>query len=203
MIAGSDQHPRNHERNTLGDLLYGDKPRVVVSEKDWVRLVQSIATGDATALMLLYEHFHRLVYTLAVRITKNRILAEEVTVDVFQDVWQRAATYDAAGGSVVGWIMNAARARAIDRLRDEQRPERVDAGEPAEMLDVSAQGPLLREALSVLTPAERQAIETAFFSELTYAEVAQRLDEPLGTVNRLVRSGLEKLRQALGRLRSP
>jgi RNA polymerase sigma-70 factor, ECF subfamily len=197
MIAGGDPAPRNGERKTLGDLLYGDKPRVVVFEKDWVRLMQSIATGDATALLALYEHSHRLVYTLAVRITNSRILAEEVTVDVFHDVWQRAASYDAAGGSVVGWIMNAARARAIGRLRDEQPSERVDAGGPAETLDVSAQGPLLREALAVLTPAERQAIETAFFSELTYPEVAERLDQPLGTVKGHVRSGLEKLRQAL------
>lgn len=199
------------ETKTLGDLLYGDKSRPVISEKDWLGLIQSIASGNQAALRALYERSHRLVYTLAVRITNNRETAEEVTVDVFHDVWRRAASYDAAGGSVVGWIMNQARSRAIDRLRFEQRQKRVNTGTdnplpdtaargPVEMLDVSEQGRLVREALCVLTPAERQAIEAAFFSELTYREVAARLDQPLGTVKTRVRSGLEKLRQALGKL---
>ena len=74
----------------------------------------------------------------------------------------------------------------------------------ARLLDLGRQEepePLLREALSVLTPAERQAIEAAFFSELTYQEVAVRFDQPLGTVKTRIRSGLGKLRQALGRLK--
>ena len=69
---------------------------------------------------------HRIVFTLMVRITNNRETAEELTLDVFHDVWRRASTYDPAGGSVVGWIMNQARSRAIDRLRFEQRKKRVD-----------------------------------------------------------------------------
>jgi RNA polymerase sigma-70 factor, ECF subfamily len=127
---------------------------------------------------------------------------------VFHDVWRRASTYDPAGGSVVGWIMNQARSRAIDRLRHEQRKKRV--GDPAESLpppaavrgpheafDMAEQERLLREALLALVPAERQAIETAFFSELTYVEAADRLDLPVGTVKTRIRSGLRKLRQAL------
>ena len=109
--------------------------------------------------------------------------------------------------------MNQARSRAIDRLRFEQRKKRVNASadhplpaagdSPVEALDVREQGRLLREALNVLTPPEREAIEAAFFSELTYHEVATRLDQPLGTVKTRVRSGLGKLRQALGRWQSP
>jgi RNA polymerase sigma-70 factor (ECF subfamily) len=142
------------------------------------------------------------------RITSNRETAEELTLDVFHDVWRRASTYDPAGGSVVGWIMNQARSRAIDRLRFEQRKKRVNnqadspltmtaASGPQEAFDVGEQGRLLRHALQVLTPEERQAIETAFFSELTYNEVAARLNQPLGTVKTRIRSGLGKLRQAL------
>ena len=104
--------------------------------------------------------------------------------------------------------MNQARSRAIDRLRFEQRKKRVNRdvdGPPAapattaleEILDVRERGRVVRQALGVLTPAERQAIETAFFGELTYREVAVRLDQPLGTVKTRVRSGLVKLRQAL------
>ncbi len=189
-------------------MLYAAKAKTTVSEKDWAELVRSIAAGDQRALHALYERTHRLVFTLIVRITSNRETAEELTLDVFHDVWRRASTYDAAGGSVVGWIMNQARSRAIDRLRFEQRKKRVNphadsplpttfGRDPHEALDLREQGRLLRSALSVLTPDERQAIEAAFFSELTYDEVAARLNQPLGTVKTRIRSGLGKLRQAL------
>jgi RNA polymerase sigma-70 factor (ECF subfamily) len=195
---------------TLGDLLYADKAKTPVPEKDWVGLVQSIAAGDQRALHALYERSHRIVFTLIVRITANRETAEELTLDVFHDVWRRASTYDAANGSVIGWIMNQARSRAIDRLRFELRKKRVNphtddplpaaaAGDPHEAFDLREQGRLLRDALTVLTPDERQVIETAFFSELTYHEVAARLNQPLGTVKTRVRSGLAKLRQALAK----
>src|SRR5437870_5079194 len=112
---------------TLGDLLYANKATFPVSEKDWVRLVQAIAAGDQLALHSLYEQTHRIVFTLIVRITNNRETAEELTIDVFYDVWRRASAYDPADGSVVGWIMNQARSRAIDRLRFEQRKKRVNS----------------------------------------------------------------------------
>jgi RNA polymerase sigma-70 factor, ECF subfamily len=203
--TGRDQ--RESKTRTLGDLLYADDTKVRVPERHWIGLVQSIAGGDQHALYALYEQAHRLVFTLMVRITNDRATAEELTVDVFHDVWRRASKYDPAGGSVVGWIMNLARSRAIDRLRFEQRKKRVRdvdgqpaapaAIDPQEILDVKEQGRVVRKALEVLAPAERQAIERAFFGELTYREVAVQLDQPLGTVKTRVRSGLAKLRQAL------
>jgi RNA polymerase sigma-70 factor, ECF subfamily len=199
---------RRDRETTLGDLLYANKAKAPVSEKVWVELVQSIARGDQLALRTLYDETHRLVFTLIMRIVSNRETTEELTLDVFHDVWRRASTYDPANGSVVGWIMNQARSRAIDRLRFEQRKKRVNdpadtpstvaaADGPQETFDVSEQGRLLRHALQVLTPEERSAIETAFFSELTYSEAATRLNQPLGTVKTRIRSGLGKLRQAL------
>ena len=194
---------------TLGDLLYDNRTTAPVSEQEWVGLVQSIARGDQLALQALFHRTYRLVFTLTMRITSNRESAEELTVDVFHDVWRRASTYDPAGGSVVGWIMNQGRSRAIDRVRFEQRKKRVNTSHadsplapsaptgPQEAIDLMEQGRLLRHALQVLTPEERQAIETAFFSELTYSEVATRLKQPLGTVKTRIRSGLGKLRQAL------
>ncbi|MGH6689788.1 MAG: sigma-70 family RNA polymerase sigma factor [Gammaproteobacteria bacterium] len=211
---GSANRPGENEpdatRGVLGDLLYADTTKTLVSEKDWVGLVQSMAAGDQRALHALYERTHRIVFTFIVRITNNRDTAEELTLDVFHDVWRRASTYDAAGGSVVGWIMNQARSRAIDRLRFDGRKKRVNphaddplpataASDPHEAFDVREQGRLLRNALTVLTPEERQAIETAFFSELTYDEAAARLNQPLGTLKTRVRSGLGKLRQALAK----
>jgi RNA polymerase sigma-70 factor (ECF subfamily) len=203
-----DHGPPECETATLGDLLYANKTRPRVSEQEWVGLVQAIAKGDERALHALYEQTHRIVFTLTMRIVGNRETAEELTVDVFHDVWRRAAAYDPASGSVLGWMLNQARSRAIDRLRFEQRkrraPDHADtsvtiapSSSPHDVLDARDQGRLLREALRVLTKDERQAIETAFFSELTYREVAAKFDQPLGTVKTRIRSGLEKLRQAL------
>src|SRR5947207_3080584 len=110
----------------LGDILYADKSKVRVSEDEWLKLLRAIAGGDQGALHSLYEQTHRIVFTLIVRITMNRETAEEVTLDVFYGVWRKASTYDPANGSVVGWIMNQARSRAIDRLRFDQRKKRVN-----------------------------------------------------------------------------
>jgi RNA polymerase sigma-70 factor (ECF subfamily) len=193
---------------TLGEVLYARKPGNPVSEKDWAELVRAVAAGDQLALHALYERAHRVVFTLIVRITGNRETAEELTLDVFHDVWRRAARYDAANGTVLGWIMNQARSRAIDRVRFEQRKKRVDPGAedpPAagqvpdvlEALELEEQGRALRGALPLLSPDERHAIEAAYFSGLTYAEVAVRSRVPLGTVKTRIRSGLHKLRRAL------
>jgi RNA polymerase sigma-70 factor (ECF subfamily) len=199
---GAEQSPA-----TLGDVLYA-KSKAVVPEQDWAALVRSIAAGDQLALHALYERAHRMVFTLAMRITANREAAEELTIDVFHDVWRRAAGYDAANGTVLGWIMNQARSRAIDRLRFESRKKRSNDGDmqqqqpepaadPSDVLELREQSELLRSALVVLTPAERQAIETTFFAGLTHAEAAARLNLPLGTIKTRIRSGLHKLRQAL------
>jgi RNA polymerase sigma-70 factor, ECF subfamily len=211
-IAGrKNQDESEFQTRTLGDLLYARKGQVLVSEGDWVRLVQSVATGDQLALHSLYERTHRLVFTLILRITNNRETAEEVTLDVFQSVWRRAASYDPAGGSVLGWIMNQARSRAIDRLRFEQRKKRINSHEqnplsavvpddPQRACQIREQNLLLAAALQLLTAEERQVIETAFFLELTYQEVATKLNLPVGTVKTRIRSGLGKLRQTLGRM---
>jgi RNA polymerase sigma-70 factor (ECF subfamily) len=191
---------------TLGDVLYA-RSKPPVPEEDWTALVRSIAAGDQLALHALYKGAHRMVFTLALRITANRETAEELTVDVFHDVWRRAAQYDAANGTVLGWIMNQARSRAIDRLRFESRKKRSQVGdmqEPAEVaadprdvLELREQGEWLRAALVALTSGERQAIEATFFAGLTYAEAASRLKQPLGTIKTRIRSGLHKLRHAM------
>jgi RNA polymerase sigma-70 factor, ECF subfamily len=192
---------------TLGALLYGDKDRIPL-ETEWVELVQLITAGDQHALHALYERAYRPVFTLTIRITNNRQTAEELTVDVFHDVWRRASTYEPAAGTVLGWILNQARSRAIDRLRFDGRLKRLDPETedwrqwtaPRDSEDAIAlreQAEVLRKALAVLTPDEQQAIEAAYFSGLTYAEVAERLNQSLGTIKTRIRSGLAKLREAL------
>jgi RNA polymerase sigma-70 factor (ECF subfamily) len=207
------QHSDDDERPelasaTLGDLLYADHSKSAVPEADWVRLVRAIAAGDQLALHALYERTHRLVFTLAMRITASRETAEELTVDVFYDIWRRAPGYDPENGTVLGWIMNQARSRALDRLRFEHRRKRVppeagasqaqeEAAQTEDLVQLNQQREQLQRALRDLSPAEREAIETAFFSGLTYAEVAVRLKQPLGTVKTRIRCALQKLRNAL------
>src|SRR5689334_15990274 len=198
--------PLQSSPSTLGDVLYAKlKPKVL--ERDWAALVQSIASGDELALHALYRMSHRFVFTLAMRITANRETAEEVTLDVFHDVWRRASGYDPANGTVLGWIMNQARSRAIDRLRFDSRKKRSNGGDeqplsevvadPHDVLELREQSEALRAALAGLAPDEREAIETTFFAGLTHAEAAARLRQPLGTIKSRIRSGLHKLRDAL------
>ena len=191
---------------TLGDVLYANR-EAPVPEQEWATLVQSIAAGDQLALHALYERSHRIVFTLMMRITANRETSEELTIHVFHDVWRRASHYDPANGTVLGWIMNQARSRAIDRLRFESRKKRSYSGDvqpvaevavdPGDVLELHEQGESLRAALAALTPDERQAIETTFFAGFTHAEAAARLNQPLGTIKTRIRSGLHKLRRTL------
>jgi RNA polymerase sigma-70 factor (ECF subfamily) len=200
------EEPTQKSPATLGDVLYA-RSKAPVLEQDWAALVHAIAAGDQLALHALYERAHRIVFTLVMRLTANRETAEELTIDVFHDVWRRASDYDAATGTVLGWIMNQARSRAIDRLRFESRRKRGGGEEaqplaeavadPHDVIELREQGRSLRLALAELTSDERQAIETTFFAGLTHAEAAVRLDQPLGTIKTRIRSGLQKLRHML------
>jgi RNA polymerase sigma-70 factor (ECF subfamily) len=206
----SNREPHKSGGATLGDVLYANESQTFVPETDWLRLVRLVGAGDEDALHALYERTHHIVFTLVVRITQDRETSEEITVDVFHDVWRRAASYDPVNGTVVGWIMNQARSRAIDRIRFENRKKRVNPyphspssgdeenhPDPHHVVDMNERRRVLRQALKLLNRAEREAIEIAFFGDCTYSEVAERLNEPVGTIKTRVRSGLGKLRQAL------
>ena len=209
MMADRDGRPkvRGEMPATLGDVLYA-RSAAPVPEQDWAALVDAVAAGDQIALHALYDRAERVVFTLAMRITANRETAEEVTVDVFHQVWRSAAGYDPANGTVLGWIMNQTRSRAIDRLRRDNRRKRVrgdgdirpqdeSAPDPCDVLELRDEGRRLRAALATLTAGEREAIETTYFAGFTHVEAAARLNQPLGTVKTRIRSGLHKLREAL------
>ncbi|HYG56412.1 MAG TPA: sigma-70 family RNA polymerase sigma factor [Burkholderiales bacterium] len=198
----------NREKSTLGDVLYAGDKQDAPQETEWVALVQAMARGDQLALHRLYERAHRPVFSLILRITANRESAEELTLDVFHAAWRSAARYDRANGTVIGWLMNQARSRAIDRLRHDQRKKRfdphadpsllpVETADYRDLIQAKEEARALREAIAALSDVEREAIETAYFADLSYAEVASKLDTPLGTIKTRIRSGLHKLRQAL------
>jgi len=176
---------------TLGEVLYSSSSQPLVSEKNWVRLVRALAERDSTALHDLYERTHRPVFTQILRLTSSQETAEELTLDLYDDLWRGAARYDPSDGTVLGWIMNQARSRSLDWLRLEQR---APGNEQA--LELNTQTRQLRAALNTLAPEERAALEIAFLSELTYAEVAVRLKQTPGAIKARLRSALHKLRQS-------
>ena len=124
---------------TLGTLLYTDSTTGAPLERDFVALLQRVATRDASALQLLFQLTHQIVFTSSLRITASRDAAEELTVDVFHEVWRNTAEYDPADGSVLGWIMNRIHARANDRNGDLREP-----------LDEAGRSSRLKAALAIL-----------------------------------------------------
>ena len=177
------------------------------------RSLQRAASGDSAGLAALYDRHGRAVYSLAIRILGDEGDAEEVTQDVFAQAWRRGGQYDEARGTVAAWLLVMARTRAIDRFRARRvRPEgRVQDDDgltlqqlPATSPDVASEmmaaerGQRVRQALEALPFLQRVAIELAYFEGLSQREIAERLEQPLGTVKTRMRLGLLKLHDALG-----
>jgi len=119
---GLDRQPASP--GTLGAVLYANNPKVVIPEADWLELVRSIDDSDQHALHRLYERSHRVVFTVAALVTGDREAAEQATLDVYSDIWRRAAFFDAERDTVLGWIMKHARSRALELAGPEQRGKR-------------------------------------------------------------------------------
>jgi RNA polymerase sigma-70 factor, ECF subfamily len=167
-----------------------------------------LARGDETALASLYDRHATGVYSLALRILQDVGDAEDIVQEVFTQAWRQASRYDARRGAVVAWLLTMARTRAIDRLRARRtRTQDVIDDDVAEVSDpVALQDAMLlsgeqvsrvRAALSQLPVLQRAALELAYYEGLTHAEIAARLEEPLGTVKTRIRSAMLKLRDAL------
>ena len=170
-------------------------------------LMSRIASGDHAAVAALYDRYAPLVMALARRILHDQGLVEDLLEEVFVELWQRADRFDASRGSVATYIATLTRSRAIDRLRSERRTagsSLADAPEPTGPL-LSPEIGLVQEdrrtqvmrALQELSADQRQAIELAYYSNLSHAEIAQRLAKPLGTVKTWIRQGLIRLRDCL------
>ncbi len=181
-------------------------------QANWSVLILKIAQGDQGSMARLYDDTSQLVYSLAVRMLGNTADAEEVALDVYNQVWRSAERYSRDRGTVFAWIMNMTRSRAIDHIRS--RALRNKTSEPIENADllrdladtpdrlseVNQQRIKIRHAMGQLPPDQRVCIEMAFFSGLSHSELAEKLGEPLGTVKTRIRSGMLKLRSALGDL---
>jgi DNA-directed RNA polymerase specialized sigma24 family protein len=147
---------------TLSDLLFDKALPPPIPESEWGALVRAIAAGNAEALSTLYDRTHRIVFTLMLRITHEREMADELTLEVFYSVWRRAGTYHPEKGSVIGWILNQARVRAIDRMLAEPssrwpKTRRVEAWADVPIDQLPPPAPALWDRLVQRIAGERGA----------------------------------------------
>jgi RNA polymerase sigma-70 factor (ECF subfamily) len=167
-----------------------------------------IAKGDEPAFAELYDELAPMVYGLVLRVVRDPAQSEEVTQEVFVEVWRQAPRFDSARGGVHGWAGMIARRRAIDRVRSEQslrdrqlRDAAAPAGVPDSPTDVvidTLDRERARQALTELSAAQRQALELAYFDGLTHVQIAERLGVALGTVKTRIRDGVIRLRALMG-----
>src|SRR5262245_55823976 len=168
-----------------------------------------MAQGDREAVAELYDRHARPVFSLALRILQDSHDAEDVVQDVFTQAWTQAKRYDSSRGAVAAWLLNITRSRAIDRLRSRRsRPEDPREGADAVGVSDAAHSPDLqllsseqtakvRSALQALPLLQRVALELAYYEGLTHAEIAERLEQPLGTVKTRIRQAVIRLRESL------
>jgi RNA polymerase sigma-70 factor (ECF subfamily) len=195
-------------------------PEAVVPVRAEVReLMERIVRRDERALELLYDRFSKTLYAAVVCIVKSREDAEEILCEVFHQVWERAAQYDAARGAVYTWLLRMARNRAIDKIRSkDHKNSRLDADHDGEMdgfeagqalsaLDgivLSERAAVVKEALAEISPEQRHVLEAAYFEGYTQSQIAARAGLPLGTVKTRMRDGMKVLQNRLkGRMEWP
>lgn len=166
-------------------------------------LLDRIAKRDEGALTKLYDRYSGAALAAAARVLGDRAEAEDVLQEVFVRVWDRAAEFDVARGSVAAWLMGSIRNASIDRLRRKDAFHRALEGAAA--LPRPDGGPQelpedlrrVKAAVEALSEEQRKPIELAYFEGLTQTQIAARLGQPLGTVKTRMRLGMQKLRAAL------
>ncbi len=181
-------------------------------------LVRRMATGDETALGVLYDKWSPLVHSLVLRLLHDSNEAEEVVEDTFWQAWRQANRYNEARGAVSTWVTTIGRSRALDRIRAKRRQKEDpwSSFEPSEMAEVvrdmegadpqkgaesSERRTIVIAALRQLPREQRETIEMAYFGGFSQSEIATLTKQPLGTVKTRVRLAMEKLRERLSMLR--
>jgi len=176
-----------------------------------IELLRRVAQGDRVSFETLYDRFSGVLFTTAYRVLNNQEAAEDVLQDVFIQIWEKAPLYDPARGKPMTWAVTLTRNKAIDRLRStvrrnrlqdevEREAENFEQFDGRSSFDAVAAGEtnqIVRDAIQKLSKDQREAIELAFFSSLTQTEIAERLNEPLGTIKARIRRGMMKLREVL------
>ena len=172
-------------------------------------LLALVADGDEPAFAELYRRVAPAVFGLVTKVVRDPAQAEEVTQEVFVELWRTSPRFDPARGTARSWIMTCAHRRAVDRVRSAERAARRDdlAGrrdqgrpydEVVEQVETSLQREHVRRSLDVLTDLQREAVVLAYYGGYTHREIAELLGVPSGTVKTRLRDGLLRLRDHLG-----
>ncbi len=173
---------------------------------DYEEAVQACADGDKQALRRLYDQECRWLLGVAMRIVRERQLAEDVVQDAFIQIWQRAETFRENRGSARGWIYTIVRHRALDEVRKPGFSRMVDVEDVGSLVWSTEQASdnrdiadtdKLERCLQLLEPDRRECIESAFLEGYTQTELAARLGKPVGTIKSWIRRGLLALRECL------
>ncbi|MCU1474555.1 MAG: polymerase subunit sigma [Amnibacterium sp.] len=210
----SPQRPRSRTRadgawgmltvmDPAGDALPGTRDE---SNEDLLLLV---ATGDKAAFARLYDATAPRLFGLARRLLIDFAQAEEVTQEVYLEIWQSATRYEASRGSAMAWMLTLAHRRAVDRIRSAQSSRNRDTkvgirdfdreyDNVAETVEVRIESERVQRALEKLTELQRQAVTLAYFKGLSHSEVAAMLHVPVGTVKTRLRDGMIRLRDEMG-----
>jgi RNA polymerase sigma-70 factor (ECF subfamily) len=169
-------------------------------------LLSLVASSDHDALAALYDRFGRIAYGLALRILRDETLAQDAVQDAFLGVWRNADRFLAERAKASTWILTLVHRRAVDIVRREaiRRGEPLErAPEPAapttaeEEASLGDRRRLVQEALLQLPAEQREALELGYYGGLTQSELAERLDQPLGTIKSRMFTGLLRLRDLL------
>jgi len=174
-------------------------------------LIRLIAQSQEQALAQLYDRYHRRIYSFVLAIVYDPMTAEEITLDVFVRIWQKAGTYRAEQARVSTWLISIARHHAIDVLRRRVGTanhltilweESISHVEPSgsdtqELAEFALQREHVHAALAKLSPEQKQALVLAYFGGYTQQQIAELLAQPLGTIKTRIRLALLKLREFL------
>jgi len=167
-------------------------------------IVSGLKTGDQGAMAQLYDRYSSVVYAVALRVLGDTGAAEDVLQEVFLQLWRNPSAFDAARGSLASWLAVITRNRAIDSLR-KRRPETdIEDVVLSVATDLAAEADRARAAETVrgvmgsMAPAQRSALEMAYWEGMSHSEIANKTGEPLGTVKTRIRAGLIALRKAFG-----
>lgn len=177
-------------------------------DESLIRLIAQLQEG---ALSQLYDRYNRLVFSLALAIINDRATAEEITLDVFMRVWQKAGTYRRDQAKVSTWLTHIARHHAIDVLRrravradhytvnlnDAASTRGLSDQDPQEFAELSLRRERIHAALAQLPEDQKQALVLAYFNGYTQHQIAEALNQPLGTIKTRIRLAMQKLRDFL------
>lgn len=168
-------------------------------------LLERVAAGDRAAFDRLYREYFGLVFRAVLAVLQDYAQSEEVTQEIFLELWSTAARYDSGEGNGVRWVAMIAHRRAVDRVRASEASRKRDnlvahhatiptEPDPGEHAVRQAESRRIRNALAELSPEQRDLLVHAYIQGVPYRDLAGMLGIPVNTVKSRVRLALGKLR---------